>query len=58
MKADKSSANEEIVVDGVKYVYCTGNLGVNNLVWTKHDYLYQIDAPFEEDGFFRVPKIN
>ena len=32
--------SEEIVIDSVKYIYCQGNEGINNLIWTKNDYIY------------------
>lgn len=48
--------SEEIIVDNVKYVYCQGNEGVNNLVWTKNDYVYQVAAPFEKEELFKIAR--
>lgn len=47
---------EEIMVDGFKYIYCTGNLGVNNLIWTKNDYVYRISGPFNSDDLIKIAK--
>ena len=47
---------EEIVIDGINYTYCQGNKGVNNLAWTKNDYIYKIDAPFEKDELVKIAK--
>ena len=59
MKVEFDTENfksEEIIIDGIKYVYCQGNLGVNNLIWTKNDYIYKIDAEFEKEELIRIAK--
>lgn len=48
--------SEEIIVDDIKYVYCHGNEGANNIVWTKNDYVYQIEGPFEKVELLRIAK--
>ena len=43
-------ATKEIVVNDVKYIFCQGNLNVNNIVWTMNDYVYRVSGTksFEE----------
>ena len=48
--------SEEILVDGQKYVYCKGNLGTDNLIWTKNDYVYRISGPFSMDELIKIAK--
>ena len=48
--------SEEIVVDSVKYIYCKGNEGVNNLIWTKNDYVYRIDGVFSKEEVIKIAK--
>lgn len=45
---------EEFVVDGVNYIYCKGNKGVDNLIWTKNDYVYRISGPFTQEEFIKI----
>lgn len=45
---------EEIFVDGVEYVYCKGNLGVDNIIWTKNDYVYRIDGDITLDELIKI----
>lgn len=40
----ENNVTEENIVNGVKYVFCKGDSGVNNLVWTINDYVYRIDG--------------
>lgn len=47
---------EEIMVDDVEYTYCQGNEGVNNLLWTKNDYVYLIEAPFNKEEMVKIAK--
>ena len=57
MKVEFDTENyvsEEIIADGTKYVYCQGNEGVNNLIWTKNDYVYKIDAPFKQTELLKI----
>lgn len=48
--------SEEIMFDNVKYVYCKGNLDVNNIIWTKNDYVYQLEAPFGKEELLKIAK--
>lgn len=50
------SDSEEIMVDGQNYIYCKGELGVDNLIWTKNDYVYRISGPFLLDEFIKIAK--
>ena len=36
--------SEEIILNGIQYIYCKGNLGVNNIIWTENDYVYRISG--------------
>ena len=47
---------EEIIDDDVKYTYCQGNEGANNVLWTKTDYVYQIEASFEKEELLKIAK--
>lgn len=47
---------EEIIVDDIKYIYCTGNVEMNSVIWHKNDYVYQIDAPFEKQELLKIAK--
>lgn len=47
---------EEIIVNNIKYVYCQGNEGVNNLVWSKIDYVYQLEAPLEKEELLKIAR--
>lgn len=48
--------SEEIIVNNVKYVYCQGNKGMNNLVWNKNDYIYEIDGTLSKDEMLEIAK--
>ncbi len=48
--------SEEIIVNNIKFVYSQGNEGVNNLVWTKNDYVYRISGTFTVDELLRIAK--
>lgn len=59
MKIDFDTENyisEEIIVDNIEYVYCQGNEGVNNLIWTKNDYVYRISGPFSCEELLKIAK--
>ncbi len=59
MKMEFDSENfvtEEIILDNIKYIYCTGNFGMNSINWTRNDYVYQIDAPFEKEELLKIAK--
>ncbi len=47
---------EEIIVDNMKYTYCQGNEGINNLVWTKFDYIYRIDGALSKEEMVKIAK--
>ena len=47
---------EEIIIDGIKYLYCQGNEGINNLVWNKNDYVYRISGTFLFDDLLKIAK--
>lgn len=48
--------SEEIIVGNIKYTYCQGNEGVNNLLWTKNDYVYLLEAPFSKEEMVEIAK--
>ena len=48
--------SEEIIVNNIKYTYCQGNEGVNNLVWTKNDYVYRIDGALSKEEMLKIAK--
>ena len=49
--------SEEIVVDNIKYVYCQGNESVNNIVWSKNDYVYRISGSFKKEELLKIAKM-
>lgn len=59
MKVDFDTENfvlEELLFDKVKYVYCQGNEGLNNIVWCTNDYVYQIEAPYDKEILLKIAK--
>lgn len=46
----------EIIVNNVKYVCSTGDSGVNNIVWTKNDYVYRISGTFNNNELLEIAK--
>ena len=48
--------SEEIMFDNVKYVYCKGNLDVNNIIWTKNDYVYRISGLLTLEELLKIAK--
>lgn len=59
MKTDYDTENytsTEHIVDGIKYIYCDGNLDVNNLIWTKNDYVYRINGNLICDEMLEIAK--
>ena len=59
MKVEYDTENfvsTETIVDEIKYIYCEGNLGINNIVWTKNDYVYQVEAPFTKEELLKIAK--
>lgn len=47
---------EEIIVDNIKYTYCQGNEGVNNIVWTRNDYIYRLSGTLTKDELLKIAK--
>lgn len=47
---------EEMFVDGQKYVYCKGNIGTDNLIWTKNDYVYRISGQLSIEELLKISK--
>lgn len=47
---------EEMLVDDMKFIYCQGNEDVNNLIWTKNDYIYRIDGKITKEEFIKIAK--
>lgn len=47
---------EEIMVDNIKYTYCQGNEGVNNIVWTRNDYVYRVSGVLTKDELLKIAK--
>lgn len=47
---------EEIIVDNIKYTYCQGNESVNNLIWTKNDYVYRIEGALSKEELLKTAK--
>ena len=48
--------SEEIIVNNIKYTYCQGNEGVNNLVWTRNDYVYRMDGTLIKEEMLKIAK--
>lgn len=46
--------SKEIIIDGMKYVYCEGNFGVNNIVWIKNDYVYRVSGMFTYNDLIKI----
>lgn len=47
---------EEIMLNNIKYVYCEGNEGVNNLIWIKNDYVYRVEGLLTKDEMIKIAK--
>ena len=47
---------ENVTIDTIQYVYCTGYLGMNSIIWNKNDYIYQIDALLEKEEMIKIAK--
>ena len=48
--------SEEIIVDNIKYTYCQGNESVNNLIWSKNDYVYRIEGMLSKEELLKIAK--
>ena len=49
-------ATNEVVVNATKYVYCEGESGLNKIIWTKNDYVYQVESHFHIDELLKIAK--
>lgn len=47
---------EEVEIDNIMYVYCQGKKGVNNIIWSKNDYVYQIESTFDKEILLKIAK--
>ncbi len=50
----ENNISNKIMINGIKYVYCEGDSGINNIMWTKNDYVYQIEARFDKDELLKM----
>lgn len=48
--------SEEMIIDSVEYIYCQGDLDMNNLIWTKNDYIYRIDGTLSKEELLKIAK--
>lgn len=37
-------------------VYCEGNEGISNIVWSKNDYVYRIDSSLFKNELVNIAK--
>ena len=57
MKFDSENfITEKITIDNIKYTYCQGNKGVNNIVWTINDYVYRLSGTLTKDELLKIAK--
>ncbi|MBO5333383.1 MAG: DUF4367 domain-containing protein [Clostridia bacterium] len=47
-------SSDVTIIDGIKFVYCEGDLGLNKIIWIKHDYVYQIEAHLNKNELLRI----
>ncbi len=52
----EDSSSEEVIIDEIEYIYCIGNFGVNNMIWTENDYVYRIDGPLMKEELIKISK--
>lgn len=50
----ENNISEEIIVEGVQYIFCKGDSGMNSLVWIKNDYVYGIDGNISLEEFLKI----
>lgn len=50
----ENNISKEFFVNNTKYIYCEGDSGINNIMWTKNDYVYQIEARFDKDELLKM----
>ena len=44
---------EEVMVNGIKYTFCKGNLG-DNVIWTVNDYIFLIDGQLTKEEMIKI----
>lgn len=52
----ESFVSEEIVDNNATYIYCQGNENVNNLIWTKNDYVYRVSGTLTKEELLKIAK--
>ena len=40
----ENTESTEFTVNGIKYVYCETESGVNSIIWIKYDYVYRVNG--------------
>ena len=50
----ESSESTEILLNGIKYIYCETESGVNSIIWTKYDYVYRINGRLSFDVLLEI----
>ena len=50
----EEQVSSEIIFNNVKYICSTGDLGASNIVWTKNDYVYQIESSLSMDEIIKI----
>lgn len=45
---------KEIKINGVTYIYCTSQSGNSSVIWTKNDYVYQVDGTLSETELLKI----
>ena len=48
--------SEETVDNNVTYIYCQDNENINNLIWTKNDYVYRVSGTLTKEELLRIAK--
>lgn len=51
------SNSKEIIIDNIKYIYCKGNSGVDNLIWSVNDYIFRIDSNLPLNELIKISEI-
>ncbi len=47
---------EEVTIGKITYSYNTNASGVNSVIWSKNDYIYQIEGSLSKTEFFEIAK--
>ena len=50
----ENNITEEIHIDGIKYIYCESDSGIINIIWTKNDYVYQVETSVNKDELLKI----